>query len=997
MRTSLARIIFIMLGLFSAPLAAETKPSRSQSVEEIRESVGDQPTNVEAFYSLTASFLGFNNAPVKIADSINQDLETSGAFYEDALSRIEEGEQKAAIIQLANAIKTDENNVAAYILLAKTLGQMRIPEGAIYYLREALKRGADPELVFTPLGEALFARNQYVEILQELPLTGLSKNLKTKIRVLHGRAHIGLLEFDKAEKLLLEATRADSQEGSAHIELARLDMLRGNPEAASVHLADIGTIGTTGTSAERIPDYWLIKGELERTAGNYEQANDHYTRALTLEEDHLLALHAAAELNLNNGKITEAQPLVERLAEFYADDLRGLLLQLTLASKLRDFEARDQIIARAERVIEKIDFVQLEDDAYNLILIGRIRHLAGNYDQAVFLLRRSLALKPTNLDAIRLLVTAYLNLQKPASAQSVLDESEAYYKDNVVWWHLSAETAIQQKNFSRARSFLDKVIAQNPQDIPTRLRRATIYASAGEQTLAMRALEQIIDEEPNLQVGITLGNFLLAFNQFDQALTLTQSLEKTFGNSAELHNVTGNAHLGKGNLERARDHFNAALNADPEAIAAMFNLASLDAKQGYFERAEKRLNQVLEINDRHFLAWVQLAGIAERRGQQRDAIRHLQVAQGIRVDIDNGLRLIRLLVSDQRRQEAQDVLLALRVQFPENQEVMATDANLRITNDNVDRAKQIYVSMRNQALQNQSATELVNIAKLQKAIGDIEGAWRSLNAGQKLEPASLLVLVTRAEFKSNDESYSEALEITKEIIRNAPEQAIGYRLQGDNFQLLDQPDKALKAYERGIEETAGSVTLVLRYYSAIRDEKGQKEAVRFLESWVIQNKTNDFSILRALAAGYSQIGSYDKAVTLNEALIKDSANDPALLNNLALLYLRLGDERARSYAEKAYELAPQNYAVMDTLGWVLVNRGEVSLGLTMLRNAISRATNLPEIRYHYAVALNKNGQTDIALKELSTALAYDQPFSGIADAKALYKELRQQPPQRTAN
>jgi predicted Zn-dependent protease len=79
--------------------------------------------------------------------------------------------------------------------------------------------------------------------------------------------------------------------------------------------------------------------------------------------------------------------------------------------------------------------------------------------------------------------------------------------------------------------------------------------------------------------------------------------------------------------------------------------------------------------------------------------------------------------------------------------------------------------------------------------------------------------------------------------------------------------------------------------------------------------------------------------------------------------------RAKTFAQEAYDTAPDNYAVMDTLGWIMVHEGDISLGLTLLRNALARSANIPEIRYHYAVALHRNGQSKTAAKELSSLLA----------------------------
>ncbi|MCB1691141.1 MAG: tetratricopeptide repeat protein, partial [Pseudomonadales bacterium] len=218
---------------------------------------------------------------------------------------------------------------------------------------------------------------------------------------------------------------------------------------------------------------------------------------------------------------------------------------------------------------------------------------------------------------------------------------------------------------------------------------------------------------------------------------------------------------------------------------------------------------------------------------------------------------------------------------------------------------------------------------------------------------------------------------------------VGYQLKGDSYRDLGRPADALAAYQSGVDNTPGSLALVLNYYTLLQAEQGPGKALTFLEDIVRrQAETVSFTLLRVLAAGYTEAGEPVKSIALHETLLKSRPNDPILLNNLALAYFENGDDRARDVAQKAYDLAPDNYAVMDTLGWILVNAGDASVGVTLLRNALARSANVPDIRYHYAVALNRNGQTKTAARELQSLLSDGQPFTEREAARALYEQLR---------
>ncbi len=98
-------------------------------------------------------------------------------------------------------------------------------------------------------------------------------------------------------------------------------------------------------------------------------------------------------------------------------------------------------------------------------------------------------------------------------------------------------------------------------------------------------------------------------------------------------------------------------------------------------------------------------------------------------------------------------------------------------------------------------------------------------------------------------------------------------------------------------------------------------------------------------------------------------------------------QKAMEYAERAHELAPSNASIQDTLGWTLVQRGQVEQGIRHLRDARLRAPQSTEIRYHLAAALAKAGRPDEARKELEPILGAVTTLAMAADARKLAQEL----------
>ncbi|MDZ7644748.1 MAG: tetratricopeptide repeat protein [Woeseiaceae bacterium] len=81
-------------------------------------------------------------------------------------------------------------------------------------------------------------------------------------------------------------------------------------------------------------------------------------------------------------------------------------------------------------------------------------------------------------------------------------------------------------------------------------------------------------------------------------------------------------------------------------------------------------------------------------------------------------------------------------------------------------------------------------------------------------------------------------------------------------------------------------------------------------------------------------------------MLRQNPDNFTALNNLAWLYFTSGDSRAEALARRAYEAAPDNGSVADTLGWILVSNGSLDEGVDLLRRAVELSDGRATIRYH---------------------------------------------------
>ncbi|HEY9381725.1 MAG TPA: tetratricopeptide repeat protein, partial [Burkholderiales bacterium] len=101
-----------------------------------------------------------------------------------------------------------------------------------------------------------------------------------------------------------------------------------------------------------------------------------------------------------------------------------------------------------------------------------------------------------------------------------------------------------------------------------------------------------------------------------------------------------------------------------------------------------------------------------------------------------------------------------------------------------------------------------------------------------------------------------------------------------------------------------------------------------------------------------------------KVILNAEPHNALVLNNMAWASAQQKDPHAIEYAQKAYDIAPTNPAVMDTLGTLLVEQGKLDRGLPLLEQAVKLAPEAPAIRINYAKALIKAGKSQAARTEL---------------------------------
>jgi putative PEP-CTERM system TPR-repeat lipoprotein len=233
---------------------------------------------------------------------------------------------------------------------------------------------------------------------------------------------------------------------------------------------------------------------------------------------------------------------------------------------------------------------------------------------------------------------------------------------------------------------------------------------------------------------------------------------------------------------------------------------------------------------------------------------------------------------------------------------------------------------------------------------------------------------------------AEALTRAKELQKSHPKDVAGYVIAGDVHATQKAWGEAVTAYRGGLKLAENSTDLAQRVYAALSAGNQTSESARFAESW-LKAHPKDLKFRGFLAEAANSRKDYATAATHYRALLAEQPKNPALLNNLAWALGQLRDPKALSYAEEANKLVPNQPALMDTLGTLLVEKGDVERGLELQRKAVELAPQAAEVRLNLAKSLIKANKKPEAKKELETLAQLGDKFAAQAEVGKLLQGL----------
>jgi cellulose synthase operon protein C len=883
----------------------------------------------------------------------------------------------SATIQLKNAVREQPENGEARLLLGRALLQVGDPEGAEKELRRALELGQPPDEVVPLLAQALLQLGEPQQLVREFGERKLTApRSQADLQASLGDANAQLRRLPEATSAYRAALELQPDDTRAQLGLAQLDAIAGKLDAA------LAATDKVIAAAPKTAQAHALKAEILNAQGDRAAARRALQQALDADPAYLPARFALIASMIDANEMEAARAELGKAAERAPGDIRVVYFDGVLAQRAGNTErARDNVS----------QVLKVAPDHMPSLMLAAVLDLQANKPaSAEANLRRVLARSPGHREANRLLIMSYLRAGEPVRARAVLEPwlQRAGTLDSQTLL-LAGETYLANGDVAQASEFFQRAAkadeTRSRAVAHTRLGQIALAGGRAEEGLRDLATASALDPELR-HADLALISSYMRSGEFDKALEAARNLEKRQPKDALSHQVLGMVHLGKRDPAAARRSFVRALELDPAYLPAARALGTLDVDEGKTDDARRRFAAMIQKNPRSASLHLALAEVLARSGAPvSEVLPTLQRA----VEADPGSVDARLaLITAQRQSGAQRAALASAQQavtaHPDNPQLLLMLSALQ---EEAGEHNQAVETLRRLAqLQPASTQPLQRLAAVHARSKDFDKAIEALRTAKELAPQDLnlsrdLILVQLMAARP-----AEALKEAKSVQAASPRLAAGWLLESQVHEHQKRADDAERALRAGLKVEPASGLTAVRLHSVLTGASKTAEATAFTRKW-LADQPRDTVLRSYLAERELAAKNYPASAELYRQVIDIDPNNVIALNNLAWISGQLSDPKALSYAERAVKLAPNSAPVLDTMGVLLVERGEAVRGVDFLARATRIAPNRHDIRLNYARALARAGNNAQARRELEALMAVPDQFAGKSEIPTLLKSL----------
>ena len=376
------------------------------------------------------------------------------------------GDFSSAIIQLKNALEQQPDNVEAHSLIGSSYAEVGETLDAERELRRALELGAPPARILPMLGRVLIETEQYKQAIDEMrKAKNLGAETMAQISLLIAQAQLGLGAFSEARTQYYLA--ANDKPAEAKLGLARVAAAEGDRKTAYKLTEEV--LAGAPTNAEA----WLVKGDLLRGDSKNQEALSAYQQASTISPANVIARLSQAVAYIGLGKYEEARAEIVHAQKLAPANAMMHFTRAVLALRERRFEECADDLQAVFRLIPK--------HMPSVLLSGALFFATNQMEQAQNAFFAYLSRYPRHIYARKMLAATLLRKAQPQSAAYLLEPLMPHVKGDAELLAIAGQAYLQIGQVRKAREYLEKAVALDPDNADTRTKLGMTQLAAGNR------------------------------------------------------------------------------------------------------------------------------------------------------------------------------------------------------------------------------------------------------------------------------------------------------------------------------------------------------------------------------------------------------------------------------------------------------------------------------------------------------------------------------------
>lgn len=887
------------------------------------------------------------------------------------------GDLRSSIIELKNALEKNPNDAEARLLLGKIYVGVQQGQNAEKELLRAQKLGLARTEILPVLVQAILLQGDLDRALAESgeAIPGMPKADHATVLGLRGQIFISKGEFEPARQALEQALQIEPNSLPALIGMTALHGFHRRYDLARQWIEK--ALKADASS----PEAWGALGDLELAQGRLAEAEKAYDNAIKHRVVPYLELAKRAQVRTKLKKFSEAQADIKVLQEAglknhpYVNYVSGLnyFAQKNYKEAMAAFEAT---------------YTAAPAFLSNRIYLATAHLMLGNTNQALNHARQIFAAAPRSRAAKNLLGGILISNAEYDSAKDVLQKTVASSPRDPQALGMLTTVAMLQGDSAKGLEYAKKYAALEPDSRAAQdmLMVAKLMAGEALDKNAGQAGKQASASSDAYSQELMLALAAFRDNKLKEALERAKALHSRYPDKVDPPKLMAACYLAAGQWDQGKHELEKVLKLEPNEPSATRNLAKVEAMKGNYQKVITLLRPLLKGNPGDTEAALLLSDAEARLGNHESALAVLEQAT------KNGpgdLALRSSLAAEYLRAGRVNKVLEITrdledAQLRKQPALLEARGKAQLLTGDAAAAAKTFEKWTKVAPD--SAPAHFQYANALLGQGDQAPARKALERAIKLDLHYLPARVGEIKMRVQSRELDQAKRALAKLRHDFGDRAEVLGIEGwfalgvGDFSVAEQ--KLAAALKKNPDSE-----LVLLASRAQWAQKKQEDAFKTMRDW-LRDHPNDVSVYLQLAGAYLDIGKEADALAAYGQIIKIVPQHVPVLNNLAWLNRDKAPKQALEYAQQAYQLAPRDPYVLDTLGMLTLKNGDVSQATNLLRNALASAPSNPAIKLHLGKALvqQKNyGEAQKILEELNRKQA---DTAEAKEARTLLETLR---------